>query len=99
MKKSNITKSIIILCCSLGITTAKAQFVQSAKVVSDNRESRAEFGTSVAINDDFAIVGASRETFVEGAAYIYEKDPQGNSIEALKTPDKRTTYWSPMVQK
>ncbi len=78
MKKSNITKSIIILCCSLGITTAKAQFVQSAKVVSDNRESRAEFGTSVAINDDFAIVGASRETFVEGAAYIYEKDPQGN---------------------
>jgi len=31
--------------------------------------------------------------------YQKKKDPQGNSIEALKTPDKRTTYWSPMVQK
>lgn len=78
MKKTNITKSIIILGCLFGITTSKAQFTQSAKIVSENRESRAEYGTSVAINNEFAIVGASRETFASGAAYIYAKDIDGN---------------------
>jgi len=78
MKKTNITKSIIILGCLFGITTSKAQFTQSAKIVSENRESRAEYGTSVAISNEFAMVGASRETIASGAAYIYGKDIDGN---------------------
>ncbi len=77
MTKINITKSIIVLACLFGGTTMKAQFTQTAKVVSDNREDRAEYGTSVDIVEDFAIVGASRETIAAGAAYIYAKDDLG----------------------
>lgn len=77
MTKTNITKSFVIIACLFGVTAAKAQFAQSAKVVSANRESRAEYGTSVAIVEDFAIVGTSRETFASGAAYIYNEDSQG----------------------
>jgi hypothetical protein len=77
MTKINITKSVVILACLLGYTTTNAQFAQSAKVVSDNRESRAEHGTSVAIAENIAVVGASRETIASGAAYVYTKDSQG----------------------
>lgn len=77
MKKSNITKSMAILACLIGVTTAKAQFDQTAKIVGDYRESRAEFGTSVSLIENFAVVGASREAFASGAAYIYTKDSQG----------------------
>jgi len=78
MKKTNITRGILAIACMLGATGIQAQFSQSAKVVSENRESRAEHGTSVDIIEDFAIVGASRESFAAGAAYIYEKNAQGN---------------------
>ena len=78
MTKINITKGVFILVCLCGITTLKAQFAQAAKVVGTDRESRAEYGTSVDIKEDFAIVGASRETIASGAAYIYSKDSQGN---------------------
>ncbi|WGF91696.1 T9SS type A sorting domain-containing protein [Aequorivita marisscotiae] len=84
MTKINITKSIFILFCLFGITTAKAQFTQTAKVVSTNRESRAEYGTSVAITENFAVVGASRETIASGAAYIYSKDSQGNWMNSQR---------------
>ncbi len=77
MTKINITKCVVILACLFGITTANAQFNQTAKIVSANREGRAEYGTSVDIAEDFAIVGASRETIASGAAYIYSKDSQG----------------------
>ncbi|MCB0466243.1 MAG: T9SS type A sorting domain-containing protein [Aequorivita sp.] len=77
MTKINITKCVFILACLFGGTTVKAQFAQAAKIVSANREGRAEYGTSVAIAEDFAIVGASRETVASGAAYIYSKDAQG----------------------
>lgn len=78
MKKTNFKRSIVILNCLFGISTLTAQFAQSSKIVSDNRENRAEYGTSVAIKEDYAIVGASRETIASGAAYIYTKDAQGN---------------------
>ena len=77
MTKMNITQCIVILTCLLGGITVNAQFSQTAKVVSDNREDRAEFGTSVSIVENFAAVGASRETFAAGAAYVYSKDGQG----------------------
>ena len=78
MTKINLTKYAFILAFLLSAATMQAQFEQSAKVVSSNRESRAEYGTSVAITENFAIVGASRETIASGAAYVYSKDNQGN---------------------
>ncbi|SDX27918.1 T9SS type A sorting domain-containing protein [Aequorivita viscosa] len=77
MKKINIIKSMLILACLFGITSANAQFTQTSKIVSENREGRAEYGTSVALKENFAIVGASRENGASGAAYIYSKDTQG----------------------
>lgn len=57
-----------------GITIAgNAQFQQTQKIVGE-REGRAEFGTSVAINDAFALVGTSRESIAAGAAYVFQKD-------------------------
>ena len=84
MKKINITKCMLILACLFGITSVKAQFVQSTKIVSENREGRAEYGTSVDITEDFAIVGTSRETSASGAAYMYSKDSQGTWSFAQK---------------
>lgn len=67
-------KSIHLLFCFILYfpfsIVAHAQFESSAKIVGD-RESRAEFGTSVGIHDQFAVVGASRETVAAGAAYVY----------------------------
>lgn len=77
MTKTTITKSVFILACLFGVTTVSAQFTQTAKIVSPNREGRAEFGTSVDIAENFAIVGTSREMNASGAAYIYSKDGGG----------------------
>ncbi|QQX78103.1 T9SS type A sorting domain-containing protein [Aequorivita iocasae] len=77
MTQMNIKRWVFILACVLVVTDLTAQFEQTAKIVSTNRESRAEYGTSVAITDNFAIVGASRETIASGAAYVYSKDGQG----------------------
>ncbi|EDM44148.1 hypothetical protein SCB49_11172, partial [unidentified eubacterium SCB49] len=77
MKKINITKSMFVIACLIGGITAKAQFVQTTKIVGEIRESRAEFGTSVAMTENFAAVGASREVEAAGAAYIYAKDSEG----------------------
>ncbi len=77
MTKINVKKSIVLLACCLGFSAIHAQYSQEAKIVSENREGRAEFGTSVAITENFAVVGASRENGASGAAYVYVKDNQG----------------------
>lgn len=77
MIKMNTTKTITVLLCLLAGVTGTAQFEEVTKVVSEDREGRAEYGTSVAINEDFAIVGASRENGASGAAYMYAKDNEG----------------------
>ncbi|WP_339700610.1 T9SS type A sorting domain-containing protein [uncultured Marixanthomonas sp.] len=85
MKTTTITKAIFTAACLVGsVTTALAQFTQTGKVVSQDRESRAEYGTSVDIKDNYAIVGASRETIAAGAAYIYKKDSEGIWDDAQK---------------
>jgi hypothetical protein len=78
MKKITITLSVVMLSCLFSITTVSAQFSQEAKIVSENRESRAEYGTSVAILDTYAVVGTSRENIASGAAYVYHKDAAGD---------------------
>lgn len=64
-------------------TIGNAQFQQDSKIVGD-RESRAEFGSSAAISDNFAVVGASRETIATGAAYVYRKDENGSWVFSEK---------------
>lgn len=61
------------------VISLNAQFQESQKIVGDLRESRAEFGTSVDFNDDFVVVGASRESIASGAVYIHKT--VGNNIE------------------
>ncbi|RFN57806.1 T9SS type A sorting domain-containing protein [Marixanthomonas ophiurae] len=78
MKTTTITKTFFTAACLLGsVTSSLAQFTQTGKVVSQDRESRAEYGTSVDIKENYAIVGASRETIAAGAAYIYEQNRDG----------------------
>ena len=87
MKTNVISISILAAVCFLGSLTASAQFTQTAKVVSQDREGRAEYGTSVDIKGNFAIVGASRENIAAGAAYIYKKDNEGTWGCLLYTSD------------
>lgn len=92
IKTTNNTKVLISAICLLGsITFSSAQFVQTGKVVSQDREGRAEYGTSVDIKEDFAIVGASRENIAAGAAYIYQKNTEGiwNDAQKLTAFDAR----------
>ncbi len=71
-----------------GFEMVEAQFIPSAKTVGD-RESRAEFGTSVALNDQFAVMGASRETVAAGAAYVYWLNEENQWVfsQKLIAPD------------
>lgn len=66
----------------------QAQFTQEIKLSSDQREDRAEFGTSVAIRGEYALVGASRETIASGAAYLYRLiDEQWQLTQHITAPD------------
>lgn len=85
MTTTTLTKMLLTATCFMGlVTTTSAQFVQSGKVVAQDRESRAEYGNSVDIKGNYAIVGSSRESFAAGAAYIYKKDNDGIWGDAQK---------------
>lgn len=61
---------------------------QSKKITASTRESRAEFGTSVAINNEFIAVGASREEVAKGAVYIHRKNGNNwNFNQKITAPD------------
>ncbi|PZU88211.1 MAG: adhesin [Chryseobacterium sp.] len=61
---------------------------QSKKITASTRESRAEFGTSVAINNQFIAVGASREEIAKGAVYIHRKNGSNwNFNQRITAPD------------
>jgi len=72
------TKNIAVFCSLLFSISTFAQFTQQSKLVSPERGSRDEFGTSVDIRGDFAISGTPRYDIAAGAAYIYTKDANGN---------------------
>ena len=72
--KINTKQNLIAFAISLlASTSIFAQFEESAKIVSDVRQDYAEFGSSVDILNNIAVVGASREDIASGAAYIFEK--------------------------
>ncbi|WP_312766495.1 T9SS type A sorting domain-containing protein [Epilithonimonas sp.] len=61
---------------------------QSKKITASTRESRAEFGTSVAINNQFLAIGASREEVAKGAVYIHRKSGSNwNFNQKITAPD------------
>lgn len=65
----------VLLFSPSGLILAQFEFYQ--KIVSD-RESRAEFGTSISLQNSYMVIGASRENIAAGAAYVYQKDANGN---------------------
>lgn len=81
---SFISKSFMVVVPLTLCAALQGQYNQSAKLVSPDRESRAEFGTAVSINKDYAVIGASRENIAAGAAYIYKKNSNGNWVTSQK---------------
>jgi len=86
MKKTFLFFFIVLMLGSL--KQVQAQFNESIQILGD-RESRAEFGTAVALNDQFAVVGASRETVAAGAAYVYRLNEENQWVfsQKLIAPD------------
>ncbi|MDP9956458.1 hypothetical protein J2X97_002117 [Epilithonimonas hungarica] len=90
MKKylfSRILNKGILSISVFSLTLVFGQY-QSKKITASTRESRAEFGTSVAINDEFIAVGASREEVAKGAVYIHRKNGSNWDFnQKIKAPD------------
>jgi len=85
---SRIAKRGTLLVSCLSLSIVFGQYQQSAKLTANVRESRAEFGTAVAINDQFLAVGASRETIAKGAVYIHRKNgSHWNFNQKITAPD------------
>ncbi len=87
--KKLFTLPLLVTASLFCFTSANAQYSQTAKIVSANREARAEYGTSVAIRNNFAVVGASRENVASGNAYVYQKDGTGHwaYLQTFTAPD------------
>jgi hypothetical protein len=90
--KIKLLLSIIILAISLNTLTAQ-NWNEVKQVISLHRDSLGEFGRSVDISGNYAIVGANYETtdtnglnsiYASGSAYIYEKGANGNWTLAQK---------------
>ncbi len=99
MKKRHKTKEYLIvgisfLLCITSLNKANAQnFNLINKIVESDRDSNIQFGSSLAISGDYAIVGApaakgdsNNTNFIlgAGAAYIYTKSAKGAWVEAQK---------------
>ncbi|MEQ8471446.1 MAG: FG-GAP repeat protein [Marinoscillum sp.] len=57
---------------------------EAQKIVASDRALYSEFGVSVGISGDYAIVGAYGDDNYTGAAYIFERDEEGNWSEVEK---------------
>jgi len=84
---SRILNKGILSISIFSLTLVFGQY-QSKKITASTRESRAEFGTSVAINNEFVAVGASREEVAKGAVYIHRKNGiNWNFNQKITAPD------------
>lgn len=88
--KNNQLLSLLILCLlSFTLPLGAQNFSQVDKVVASDREIEDEFGGSVSISGDFAIIGAELEDGAagatnQGAAYIYERSSNGDWVQKQK---------------
>lgn len=103
-KQVHLSFSILMMVTFIGLSiTVNAQnFQQVYKGIADIQAASDEFGTSVSISGDYAIVGAPNEdedasggNFVPnaGAAYIFKKDGGGNwnLHQKIVSPVRTTT--------
>lgn len=90
--KIKLLLSIITIAISFGTLNAQ-NWNEAKQVISPHRDSLGEFGRFVDISGNYAIIGADAETtdtnnlnsmYFPGAAYIYEKDSNGNWMLAQK---------------
>jgi len=58
--------------------------VEVNKILSSDAESNDQFGYSVSISGDYAIVGATQKNNTIGAAYIFKKNTTGQFVEVNK---------------
>ncbi|MFK7905345.1 MAG: hypothetical protein AB8B69_09485, partial [Chitinophagales bacterium] len=69
-------------------------FQEIQKILASDKQTDDRFGGSVAISENYAIVGAAGEDtggFDAGAAYIFEKDPSSNNwvfVKKIQASDK-----------
>jgi len=87
------TKILLIVFSVMLLKTSAQTWAEATKIVSSDRFTNDEFGFSVAISGNYAIVGARLEDHDSsgnnamsqaGAAYIFERDTNGNWLEAQK---------------
>ena len=88
--KSVSTISLLILCLS----SFSQNWIESQKIFASNRWADDQFGRSVAISGNYAIVGAFNTDRTNmssvGSAYIYERNAAGiwNEVQVLSASDK-----------
>jgi hypothetical protein len=63
---------------------AAGTWIEQAKLTASDGESGDNFGLSVAIDGNIAVVGSPFTGFNRGSAYIYERDPSGMWLEQPK---------------
>ena len=98
--QSRIYFSLLVLILTLPMTTHAANFGLEQQIAADaaSRHEMANFGGSVAIDGDTAVVGAFRQSKLNdndtvgefGAAYIYERqlDDSWDQVAKLTTPNQ-----------
>lgn len=65
---------------------AEGVWTQAAKLLASDRAIDDQFGWSVALSGDYAIVGAKRKDNSTGAAYIFKRDASGWGQNCTGTP-------------
>ena len=61
-----------------------AEAVQNSRLIASDAAGHDQFGISVAVGGDIAVIGAFRDNDAAGAAYIFTKDPEGAWSETAK---------------
>ena len=59
-------------------------WIQSSNLTASDRVTNDNFGFSVSISEDFAIIGAYGDDMLKGSAYVFEKKSNGNWSEVVK---------------
>ncbi|MFK7971384.1 MAG: FG-GAP repeat protein [Bacteroidia bacterium] len=63
---------------------ASGNWTEVQKLLASDKANQDEFGNSVSISGNYAIVGAWKDDNETGSAYIFERDARGNWAEAQK---------------
>eukprot|EP01083_Nonionella_stella_P024354 67261_1 len=66
------------------LETQSSSWVQTARLVADDRDSNDYFGSSVSVYGEHALIGAYGKGDTKGAAYIFEKLVNGSWIQVAK---------------